>query len=419
MGHRTQYWLTLSLIIFLIAGCGSLDKPKTSLSNLSGSLDIQVPESAIAGNEIVITVRSTSIPEEGTPITFLTMNGLGQHLYQSTFSAQVASFTLPSEDTRQAGLMTVIARSGQAYGQTHLNVQPSAAVSPLFLVVGPRTVIANNRPQNMAVVVANDTYGNALSNGNFDLRVLFADGKLSKQSLAINNLVGWSWLDGTTKSGKIRLSASMGDASAPENNLDVVADSPEPFAITADPPTADADGRQLIMLRSDVIHDVHGNIVPDGIQVMYVIETPSGENRLIPTYIIDGIARTPIQAPQRAGEFKIWALIKGIKSKILTIQFTDQNVAEDFQLQAKTDATIEAIILTAGPVTGILGQLTPDGTQVDFSLTDPAGNRQLLMAQTLNGYAEVEIRLLTLRAGIYTAEASIGTKNEKITFNVH
>ena len=419
MSRRHGYWLLASLILLLATGCRSQPKPKTPVSNLTGTLDIQVPDSAVAGEAIVITVHSTSIPDEGTPITFLAMNGLGQRVYQSTFSAQIALFTVPVEDTQQAGLMTIMARSGQAYGETSLNVQPAKAVSPLFLVVGPRTVVANSRKQNMTAVVANDVYGNALLNGNIDLQVLFADGTFTKHTVAINHLVAWSWLDNTTASGKIRLSASMGDASAPENDLDAVAGSPQKFGITVDPPTADADGRQLIMLRSDAIRDVFGNIVPDGTQVMYVVQTPSGETRLIPTYIIDGVARTPLQAPQTAGSFKVWAIVEGIMSDTVTIPFTDQNVAKDFQLVTKTDATIGAIILTAGPVSGTLGQLMPDGTQVHFSLTDPVGNRQLLMAETKNGYAEVEIRLLALRAGNYTAEASIGSKNEKVAFNVH
>ncbi len=419
MKSHVQYLLMMSIALVLMTGCRPQAKIQSPVSTLTGILDISLPESAIAGDEIVMTVRSTSMPEEGTPITFLTMNGLGQRLYQAKFSAQVALFTLPVEDTRTAGLTTIIARSGQAYGEASLNIEPASPMSPLFLMVGPRTVVASYKKQNMAAVVANDTYGNAISSGNIALTALYPDGLTQNQSLPINHLVAWDWLDGTTSAGNIRLSASMGDASAPENNLDAVANSPEQFNITANPPTADADGRQLIMLRSDVLRDVYDNIVPDGTQVMFFIETPSGEKRLIPSYVIDGVARTPMQAPQTAGKFKIWALINGIKSKPLTISFTDINIAQNFKLEAKTDPSIGAIVLTAGPIAGSLGQLMPDGTQVRFSLTDPTGNRQWLSGETKNGYAQIEIRLLTLTAGNYTAEAIIGSKIETIAFNAH
>lgn len=411
-------WCMWGMALLLLIGCRPQAKQETPNSDLSGNLIIQAPEETIAGKEIVVTVRSISSSEDGTPVTLLTMNGLGQHIYQSVFEQQIASFTLAEADSSQAGFVTLTARSGSAWGEASLQILPAEAVSPLFLLVGPRTVVADNRQENMAVVVTNDAYGNALFDGTVALQVLFADGTLTKQSLPINHLVGWAWLDGTTTEGDIRLAASIDEASAPENNLVAVADSPESFTISANPDSADADGRQLITLRSDVIHDANGNVVPDGTLVTFIAETSAGEMRRIPTYVIDGIAQAPLQAPQTAGVFSVWALTTGVKSETLTIHFSDKNIARDFRLSASTDAALGAIILTAGPIAGTLGQLMPDGTQVNFSLTDPAGNRQWLVAETQNGYAEIDVRLLTLRAGIYTIEASIGSQRETLAFSV-
>ncbi len=104
---------------------------------------------------------------------------------------------------------------------------------------------------------------------------------------------------------------------------------------------------------------------------------------------------------------------------IFALGGTGINIAKDFKLDAKTNPAIGAIILTAGPIAGSLGQLMPDGTQVRFSLTDPTGNRQWLSGETQNGYAQIEIRLLALTVGNYTAEAIIGSRTESIAFNAH
>lgn len=414
-----KWVMRMMLTVTLISGCRPQAKVQNIISNLEGPLTITLPDSVVAGEEVVITVRSTSIPEEGTPITFLTTNGLEHHVYQSKFSAQVAQFTLPSEDTRSAGAMTIIARSGQAYGDVNFNIQPAPATSPIFLVAGPRTLVASYLQKNMAVIVANDAYGNAVGNGSVNLEILYADQSRTRQSLPINHLVAWSWIGGTTAAGTIRLSAQMGDASAPENNLDVVANSPQKFAISATPSSADADGKQLINLRTSLLRDTYNNVVQDGTQVLFVVQSPTGQNRIIPSNVIDGVAQTPLQAPRTAGRYSVWAFINGIKSEILVISFTDSGIAKGFKLQAVTKPADGAIILTAGPIAGSIGQLMPDGTQVRFSLTDPFGNRQWLVGQTISGYAEVEIRLLSLTVGNYVAEAIIGSESQTLAFNVH
>jgi len=89
-----------------------------------------------------------------------------------------------------------------------------------------------------------------------------------------------------------------------------------------------------------------------------------------------------------------------------------------FPIVSRVDAPKQSIELTAGPMLGSLQQFIPDGTPVQFVLTDSAGRQTRIDAVSERGYAWAVARLAFLQIGSYTAEVTVGTGYGKTVFQV-
>jgi hypothetical protein len=102
----------------------------------------------------------------------------------------------------------------------------------------------------------------------------------------------------------------------------------------------------------------------------------------------------------------------------LLVTFGDGPAISSFPLAARIDAAEQAIDLKAGPLLGALRQFIPDGTAVEFWLTDATGQRVRIEAVSKDGYAQSVVRLAALPLGTYTVEAHAGSGHGLVTFQV-
>lgn len=418
---RALSLLALFWVTALLASCvrGEVDVPAVTIT---GTLPIVAPATASVGTAVEVQVGPVAAPD-ATPISLLTIGSYGQRMYRANLAGGMARFTIPAEETRRSGTVSLIAFSGAARGEAALTLLPGAAVEPITPLVGARAIVADGAHWSMAVVVPFDQFGNPVAEGTpVGLRATHPDGRVEIQGLAVRHLLAWGRIYSGTVAGRTTISAQVGEGigatHGPESSLLEVPGWPTPFTLTADPADVPADGRSLVTLRTVPLKDRFGNLLPDGTLVSFVADFPGGERRAIPAYTIRGIAEAPFQAPRGAITVAIRATIYGVESAPLEISFAPGPVVGGFTLTATVDAANRAIILATGPLLGAQRQFIPDGTPVRFQVTDSKGNRQWVDTIAAEGRARAEIRLAALPPGPYIAEATVGDGHGTTTFTV-
>jgi hypothetical protein len=270
----------------------------------------------------------------------------------------------------------------------------------------------------MLVVVPFDEFGNPVAEDTpVTVRVRRPDNRITEQEITVSHLVAWTRIPSGTRAGRTTISVTTQDVYGPEATLLEVAAFPVSSTLEAEPRSAPANGRELITLRTSVLVDQFGNVLPDGTLVTFVADAPNGDRRFVPAYTINGVAEAPLQAPTEPGIFTVRATVYDAESAPLQVAFTSGPAVGAFPLTARTDTTSGAVILEAGPILGPLQQYVPDGTPVLFTVTDDAGQQQWLQAIAETGRASVELRLVDLKPGTYTVEALAGSGRGSTSFN--
>jgi hypothetical protein len=385
---------------------------------LGGSLPIDVVKSARVGDTVAVTVGPVAAVD-GLPATLTMVGSYGPRIYRSAFAGGSARFLIPGDDTHQSGTVALTATAGAARGDTQLTFEPGTPVEPITPLVGARSIIADTRHWSMSVVVPFDRFGNPVAEGTpVELRALHPDDQLELQHTQVRNLLAWARFFSRTRAGRTTVAATADGKHGPDTTFSEVPGWPAPFTLSASPANLPADGRQFVTLHTDVIRDEYGNAMLDGTLVTFVVETPDGEPRFIPAYTIDGVAKAQLQAPGVPGRLTMRAEVYDAESRPLQISFAAGPAVDSFAVAARVDATKQSIELVAGPMLGPQQQFIPDGTSVQFVLTDATGQQTHLDGVADSGYARVVARLAFLPLGAYTAEVAVGAGHGTTTFHV-
>lgn len=127
--HRVGKFLLL-VVLVVLAACG---ESAPSSQQLQGSLPIEAPQSAQAGDEIDVAIGPVSV-SNGTPIGLVTVGSHGPRVYNASFNASgMAYFTIPSDHTRQSGYLALIAVAQQARGETNVILE-TTTTSPVSML---------------------------------------------------------------------------------------------------------------------------------------------------------------------------------------------------------------------------------------------------------------------------------------------
>jgi len=233
----------------------------------------------------------------------------------------------------------------------------------------------------------------------------------------VEYLLAWDRIWSNTTAGRTAISVSSGKAYGPEADLLEVPGWPDSIRVTVHPPSIAADGRQLLMLRTNVLRDAFGNILPDGTQVTFTVVSTENTPEMIPGFTINGVAEVPLQAASKPGQSKALASVFGVTSEPATVTFTTGPVAGRIQLETRVDHDKDAVVMTAGPLLGPMKQHVPDGTEVVFDIIGP-GTQFSQLALSESGYASIEMRQVNLVPGNYQAEVHSGSGVGSIHFTV-
>jgi hypothetical protein len=271
----------------------------------------------------------------------------------------------------------------------------------------------------MSVIVPFDHFGNPVAeNTPIDLQVLHPGNQLEQQHLQVHNLLAWARIFSRTSAGRTTVTAASEGRYGPEATFTEIPGWPVSFMLSANPSNVPADGRQFVTLRTDVIRDQFGNAMLDGTLVTFVVDTPGSEPRFIPASTIDGVAKAQLQAPRQPVQFTVRAEVYNAESHPLQMTFSDGPAVNTFLVNAHVNVADQTIELVAGPMLGSLQQFIPDGTPVQFLLTDAEGRQTLIDAVADSGYARAVAWPALLQPGTYTVEVTVGTGHGKTAFQV-
>ncbi len=418
---RLSSILILILSLLLVAmGCrGGAEEPSPAESFvLEGELPMTVVETAVVGTPIEVLVGPVNVPND-VPILLTYSNSYGMHLLRATFQDEYAWFQLTPEMTTRSGIGTLVATSGDAYGEAKVDLRAAQMVDPVIPLVGARSIIADGAHWAMAVVVPADQYGNPPPNGTIvNYKSLHPGDNLRQYEDEVEHLLSWIRVYSGTKAGRTIITSVVDGAYGPEGTLMEIPGWPEPFGITATPPTSPADGFHLINLRSDTIVDRFGNVISDGTLVEYQLIGPNGDIREFPTMVIDGIAEIDIQAPRIPGTYQVRGLAYGMETQSLDIEFTPGPALGQFDVKVRVDSEAGDLVVTAGPLLSPLDQFVADGTDVFYTFTDENGNEWTEVAYAEGGLAVLRVRLVKLERTSYQINVQAGAASGDASFYV-
>ncbi len=376
MSRSVAFWL---LLLWVVIGCQSA--PVVDVAASVQPLTVEAPPTVAVGEPFDVVV--TAADNVDLPITLTLLGSYGSRFVAGTLQNGGASIRVPGELTRQSGLTTLTATGAGYSGSATTTFIAGAAVEPLTPLVGARSIVADGASWAMTVIVPFDRFNNPLANGTpFTVRVRHPDQSVETLRTETDHLLAWERVYSGTKAGRSTITVEGEGAFGPAADLLEVAGWPERFTLSATYDHLEADGRQLVTIQSDEIVDRFGNMMPDGTQVLFVVEDMAGK-RTLPAVTIDGSAETTLQAPDQPQTVSITALVYDRASEPLTLAFRES--VTDFTVLAQQSES-GAIAVTAGPVLGALNQYVPDGTRATITVGDT-----VVEAQVRDGYVRRDL----------------------------
>lgn len=422
-GGTRRTALTLWLLLFLTACALPGTTPALATAVPVRALRIEAPTRLSAGAPLTVLVQVT--PAAATSPILLTAQGTFGFLPKAQQAvAGVARFPFMLVHTQFAGAVRLRATADGVTSTAEIVITPGPAVDPILPLVGPRTIVTGGEQWTMAVVTPRDALNNPVAeNTEVTFRVQHPTDPTAAPATGVEtlaaytqNLLAWTRIYSRNRAGPMRLAVTADFGHSPERLVQATPGRPLPFQLLADKITLPADGRQLVRISSTQISDRFGNVLMDGASATLLATMGDAERRSLPVITIDGRLYTTLQAPSTPGTMTVQGWLDGVASAPLTLHFTPGPAVQPINVASKK--TAEGIQVIAGPLLGELGQFIPDGTEVTFTITDPHGQSEAVIAPSDYGYAQILLRRLTLVDGDYHVTVTAGVGQGAITFPV-
>lgn len=413
------------LVCILMVGCGGREADAETLV-LAGELPLvlldpatgEAAETFIVGRGFEALVGPVVAPN-GTPVTLVVSSSYGSHLLRATFRDGFAWFDVLPELTTDAGSGTAVVTAGSASGAASLTLLPDVAVDPVIPFVGAKSIVADGAHYAMAVIIPFDQYGNLLPDGTVvNIKSSHPNGALRHYQPEVKHGFAWEEIYSTTTAGRTLVTATVHDAFGPEGAIIEIPGWPIPFDIFISPDNLPADGFHLLNIRSGIITDKNGNVMPDGTMIKYQMSDSDGSVREYPTVTLDGVAEVTVQTPRQPGVYQIRGTAFGMQTEPVTVEFLPGPALGEFAMALSFDTVDNAFLITAGPITGSLDQFVADGTEVQFTIRGANGVAWTAAALVDAGYATVPIRRSLLTRQTYRVEASVGAGYGELEFSI-
>lgn len=354
--------------------------PSIEVIGLSGPAELGAGES--------FTLQVNGPDDANGRALLLFRSGLHAFTREVSISDGAGTVAVNGLATEHAGVLTISpVQASSVEVAHHIDIAPGATSQPVVPLIGPRTVRADGIEETMAVTLPIDKFGNVASEGTVvDLTVTRNTGVVPLVNLdsVVDNLIAWSWIGSTTKTGVASVAATSEGVAGRVIEFEEVPLPPVVIPLIAPDTTVVGDGRTLHEIRTLPLADQFGNEVQDGIATTFFMRDAVGVRHL-PGLVIDGTARVVFEAPSKPGVMEVWAVIQGVRSAVLEVEVEPAVDLVPFEVYEIEGVTFVEI----GPVELAAGGLVPDGTAVDaIGSEDGMATEQALLE---NGRATIEI----------------------------
>ncbi len=330
---------------------------------LEGTLTLTLPEKISAGEGFVLGIDDV---EPGVVVLAILDAGYGLRQLAITPSGPSAELEVAPFDGPASGQVLLSVIQGEATATAIVEVEPGPPVDPIDVYLGPRTVIADTEHFVMLVAVPEDDWGNPVAEGTFvDFKTTRADQGVEVQRYPTEDLLAWYEVFSGTVAGRSRISAVSGAAGAPERTFLEVADIPNSYSLELLETLLPADGSALLTIRTEVLADRFGNVLPDGTVVALDAEGVTGIRR-IHSQTIDGRGEFTLEVPDEPGKVTLVATASGVQSEPLELDFTSAVTS----LEAEVELAPEVAIVHIGPVRSVRDSYVPEGTVATVTAAD-------------------------------------------------
>ncbi len=307
-----------------------------------------------AGQRVEVDVTALGCDPDTATVTILA--GLESERLRVELDGGRGRADVPGHLTRIAGELTVLAPGASAT----IALAPGAPVDAVRPWVGPRTIVADGDDVAMAVAAPVDRYGNPVADGTgVTIHRLRQSGKGQQSGSTRSGLVWATFTSGTT-ADRAELWTTI---DLDQSERVAIHEIPGPAAAVEIEPLADsipaADGRSVVGLKTRVLADPNGNVLPDGIGGRFVVTGPGG-SQVFPGVVTSGRLRAGWVVPGRPGTFAVTAEVQGRRSP----SFPAKLAGAVDRLDASARITAEGVRVEVGPVRHIEGGLVADGTPV-------------------------------------------------------
>jgi hypothetical protein len=375
------------------------------------TLALSSPVRITAGAPLTVTVTATPrLP--GAPIYVTAHGTFGVVGYRSPGDAGTATWVLGADFTRSAGLVTFRATAGTLHAASESRITAGEPADPLLPLVGPRNIAADGEAEAMAVVLPADQYGNPAEAGapvTFRVRMPSsanaAENPVDTYAALSDGIVAYSRIRSRLRAGTLAVSATAGNAYSPERSLEAVPGLPARLEVIAHTAEGVADGRTLFDVQTNQLLDANGNIILDGTLVQFIVLSKDGAKRVLAAQTIAGRASLAIQAPLDPMTMTVAAVLAGVQSPAVTIEFLRPNRTQ--QLPVTINATDGIFEIRVGPVLGDVQQYIPDGTPALLRVRALGQAEVRRTGETRFGYATFTFVEEELAPATYAVVASV------------
>lgn len=357
-------WTTYILAWFIFLGCK--ERTAVPISNLRVEMEtISIPSTVGEGLEFQFIVQGNG------NLTLLLDSSFGSMLFQPKKSNNKVRFTVLPKFTEQAGEYSwkLIGNSKVLFSDTFVLSPRSGNTHVMETYFGPRGVRAGGIDYAMLTVIPTDDFDNPLPDStSVSIRQQISS-KTKLFESRIKDGIAWKLLYGEKSTGRMLVSAVIGNTPSKELTAMISPSNSSNFTIGFERVHEYADANQLISFTTSVIRDKYGNRVSDGTLVNFIVVNQEGTLLKSIGTTLGGVATARMLHPSHAEEWQVKAYITGeAESDMLKLSF--KSAVQDFNVGlTRTNRKI-----TVGPILGFMGQLIPEGLLIELEIYDSEGD---------------------------------------------
>ncbi len=289
-------------------------------------------------------------------------------IFQSTWGLEIREFEIEKDlyirkREFNSGLLTITASiKGENKAEKKVEIVPLVPAMPLDTYLGSKSIIANGSDWALIVGIPSDKHGNLVKEGTPILfKMIRPDFALDNKLDQIKYGLAFQKIFAKTLAGKTFVGVSTMNVHSREKELLEVADYPVDFNLIVQNTGNFADSRQNLRVKTSILKDRFGNVVPDGTSVKFIVKDPRQKLRQLYSFTLMGSADLYLQNPAVEGTVSIQGFVEGGgKSNIASFSF--KNAIQDFPVSY--NRKLNKIFI--GPVISNLNQVMADGTVVDI-----------------------------------------------------